>query len=258
MELHERLAALRRQKGLSQLALAEKLDVSRQAVSKWESGRSAPSTENLLRLSGLYGVPLDALVNCGLPLPEPEGGPPKRGALVRATESQWFKISFAALMAAALVCWGGKLYQAEAYGRFLYPKEAGELIAEFDGGGNMAATASLLPNISSLDRHPDFHQLPYSYQASFHGEGGFELLFEAVCLEPATVDVAHKAGRGEARLIIARGQTAVEEVRLDAGPWTLRLEPGEYRFFLAVRRYTGEVGLELDWPSRPGPPAGTA
>ena len=70
MELHERLAALRKKKGLSQLVLAEALDVSRQAVSKWESGRSAPSTENLLRLSAIYGVPVDVLVNCALPLPE--------------------------------------------------------------------------------------------------------------------------------------------------------------------------------------------
>lgn len=247
MELHERLAALRKKRGLSQLALAEALDVSRQAVSKWESGRSVPSTENLLRLSGIYGVSLDVIVNCALPLPEPEAG--KKGLLARITEYRWYKISFSVLVAALLVSLGGKFYQAEAYGRFLYPKEAHELIAEFDSGGNMAVTASLVPNTFSLVRHPDFPGIPLSYQASLHGENGFEFLFEAVCPESVTAVITPRAGRGDARLIVARGQQAVAEIRLEEGPQTLSLEPGEYRFFLAARGYTGEISLELAWPS---------
>ena len=62
MKLEERLTALRKKKGLSQLELAEVLGVSRQAVSRWEVGASAPGMENLLALSRLYGVPLDELV----------------------------------------------------------------------------------------------------------------------------------------------------------------------------------------------------
>lgn len=62
MELHEKLIRLRKQKGLSQLELAEVLDVSRQAISKWEVGAAVPSTENLRGLSNLYGVSLDYLV----------------------------------------------------------------------------------------------------------------------------------------------------------------------------------------------------
>lgn len=61
-EMGVRLEALRRGRGLSQLELAERLDTSRQAVSKWETGASLPSTENLLALSALYGVTLDELV----------------------------------------------------------------------------------------------------------------------------------------------------------------------------------------------------
>lgn len=45
MELKEKLVALRKEKGLTQSAVAEKLDVSRQAISRWESGIALPSTE---------------------------------------------------------------------------------------------------------------------------------------------------------------------------------------------------------------------
>ena len=57
------LTEARRQSGLSQQEVAEALDVSRQAVSRWETGAAAPSTENLVELARLYGATLDALVN---------------------------------------------------------------------------------------------------------------------------------------------------------------------------------------------------
>lgn len=63
MELKDKLAELRNKKGLSQIAAAEALNVSRQAISRWETGASAPSTENLIELSRLYGVSVDELVN---------------------------------------------------------------------------------------------------------------------------------------------------------------------------------------------------
>lgn len=62
MELKEKLVALRKEKGLTQLAVAEKLDVSRQAISRWESGVVLPSTDNLRCLSSLYEVPIDYLL----------------------------------------------------------------------------------------------------------------------------------------------------------------------------------------------------
>ncbi len=63
MELKEKLVALRKKKGLSQLELAEMVKVSRQAVSRWEAGSAVPSTTNLQYLSGLYDVPLEYLLN---------------------------------------------------------------------------------------------------------------------------------------------------------------------------------------------------
>ncbi len=63
MKLDEKLIYLRKEKGLTQLELAEAVKVSRQAVSKWESGGGIPSTENLRGLSELYGVSVDYLLN---------------------------------------------------------------------------------------------------------------------------------------------------------------------------------------------------
>ena len=60
--LAERICMLRRKNGLSQEQLAEKLGVSRQSVSKWESGASTPELEKLLALSDCFGMTLDELV----------------------------------------------------------------------------------------------------------------------------------------------------------------------------------------------------
>lgn len=62
VEIAQRLAAMRREKGYSQEALASKLGLSRQAVSKWERAESQPDTGNLIALADLYGVTLDELV----------------------------------------------------------------------------------------------------------------------------------------------------------------------------------------------------
>lgn len=65
MELMDTLQFYRKRQGLSQVELAEALDVSRQTISKWETGAALPSAENLLALSRLYGVPVDALLKGG-------------------------------------------------------------------------------------------------------------------------------------------------------------------------------------------------
>ncbi len=58
----KKLTALRKHFSLSQEALAEKIGVSRQAISKWERGEASPDTDNLMMLSSLYGVSLDDLL----------------------------------------------------------------------------------------------------------------------------------------------------------------------------------------------------
>lgn len=63
MDLQTKLVSLRKQKGLTQLDLADKLNVSRQAISRWEVGAAVPSTDNLKVLSELYEVSVDYLLN---------------------------------------------------------------------------------------------------------------------------------------------------------------------------------------------------
>ncbi len=65
--LGNKLYELRKQAGLSQEAFAEKLGVSRQAVSKWECGASLPDTDNLITIANLYNISLDELI--GRPAP---------------------------------------------------------------------------------------------------------------------------------------------------------------------------------------------
>lgn len=63
MNLTEKLIYLRKKQRLTQVELAEKLDVSRQAVSKWESEVTVPSLDNLKTLGKFYGVSMDYLLN---------------------------------------------------------------------------------------------------------------------------------------------------------------------------------------------------
>lgn len=62
MELRDKLILLRKEKELSQADLAEILNVSRQAISRWEVGTSVPSMDNLSALSRLYNVSVDSLM----------------------------------------------------------------------------------------------------------------------------------------------------------------------------------------------------
>lgn len=63
MTLGEKLTQARKAAELTQADVAAKLNVSRQAVSRWESGQSKPSTQKLLALGALYGVSIDQLLN---------------------------------------------------------------------------------------------------------------------------------------------------------------------------------------------------
>ena len=62
MEFHERLLEVRKKAGMTQSDLAEKLDVSRQAVSRWEMGTAKPEFENLIAISNIFGVSIDYLL----------------------------------------------------------------------------------------------------------------------------------------------------------------------------------------------------
>lgn len=71
MEFNNKLYELRKQKGFSQEELANRLNVSRQTVSKWEVGDSTPDMEKLVAISDLFGISLDELVLDKAPEPAP-------------------------------------------------------------------------------------------------------------------------------------------------------------------------------------------
>ncbi len=83
MKLSDKILALRKKEGMSQEDLAERLHVSRQAVSRWEMGSAQPEASNILQLSRLFGVTADYLLDDGQEVPAtvtaPEGGKNRAG-----------------------------------------------------------------------------------------------------------------------------------------------------------------------------------
>lgn len=62
MSLGEKIFKLRKEKGISQEALAEQIGTTRQAISKWENNQGFPETEKLLQLSNIFEVSTDYLL----------------------------------------------------------------------------------------------------------------------------------------------------------------------------------------------------
>ena len=84
MEFGEKLQMLRKARGWSQEELAQQINVSRQALSKWESGASIADTENVIALSRLFGVSTDYLL-----LSESETTSAPAAGSAPAKESKW-------------------------------------------------------------------------------------------------------------------------------------------------------------------------
>ncbi|WP_041102153.1 helix-turn-helix domain-containing protein, partial [Bacillus badius] len=62
MNLGEQLQSLREGKNMSREELAQEMNVSRQAVYKWENNKGYPDIENLIKLSEFYNITLDELI----------------------------------------------------------------------------------------------------------------------------------------------------------------------------------------------------
>ncbi len=87
MNLREKLIILRKENGWSQEDFAEKLEVSRQAISRWENGTALPDAQNILRISKLFNVTADYLLNdgyeCEMDIPSAEAVTKETKPLVR-------------------------------------------------------------------------------------------------------------------------------------------------------------------------------
>lgn len=86
MKLSEKITALRMGQKLSQEDVAEKLEVSRQSVSKWETGQSVPELDKIVKLAGLFGVSVDELVRDG---EAPRPAPPQDEAQQKVSYVGW-------------------------------------------------------------------------------------------------------------------------------------------------------------------------
>lgn len=86
MILGEKLSFLRKQNGFSQEELADRLNITRQSVSKWENGLAIPELDALIALSNLYHIPIDRIVRnddeCNISLKKGTNGTPEKAELV--------------------------------------------------------------------------------------------------------------------------------------------------------------------------------
>lgn len=100
MELRDRLAALRMERGMRQSDLARELGVTRQTVSRWEQGLMTPSTDRLIDVARVFHMSLDELVNGGPPAPEGVEAPPPADG--EAPGKRGWKIAAGVVLAACL------------------------------------------------------------------------------------------------------------------------------------------------------------
>ena len=105
MKFEEKLTTLRKKAGMSQEDLAERLNVSRQAISRWELGSTLPDAPNLLKLSDLFGVSIDYLLRDGEEeerSASPENEPSQKAAGKATKRRQFYLVACIAWLIAAV------------------------------------------------------------------------------------------------------------------------------------------------------------
>ena len=106
MNMADRIQSLRKAKGISQEELAERMGVSRQAVSKWESGQSIPDLEKIILMSDFFEVTTDYLLKGTEPAKDQE-------QKSKALASKILYIASTALVAIGLFCAFGGWYEKQ-------------------------------------------------------------------------------------------------------------------------------------------------
>ncbi len=133
MTLGEKLQNLRREKGISQDRLAELLDVSRQAVSKWERDEAMPETDKVVRLSEVFSVSIDYLLKDAPPLRPQPRTPAEPGdffsQVVRLFKTRGYMLGY------LLIAWGVFDLVTIAFARLAWSKmlgAAGNMVTYMD------------------------------------------------------------------------------------------------------------------------------
>lgn len=159
MTLEKKLVRLRKKEGMSQADVSEKLDVSRQAVSRWESGDSRPSTENLQALCKLYNVKLDDLLdesNEEVPIENTEC---QKAEIYYPSNYNDFKVSFAITAEGN----GGKRGEVYLIGVGLYDSQHENRRIYFYDAASISLTGKVSWNCSDTfeDKLTEFCYLRY-------------------------------------------------------------------------------------------------
>ncbi len=138
MSLAKKMIELRKQQNLSQQDLADRLGVSRQAISRWETGAVQPLADSVKSLAQVFQVSTDYLLNDDLddptPLPTAQPAPPQEKPKSARKHRKWL-LALAALAAAAvlvLVTAAGTAYYLQWKER--QPVPASEMLTEKDDG----------------------------------------------------------------------------------------------------------------------------
>lgn len=138
VETANRLQNLRKKNGYSQEELAEKIGISRQAVSKWERAEASPDTDNLILLARLYGVTLDELLNTeSVPMPNSEGISLSKDYYTNNSDD------------GEIYPEGHPKYSAPNYGDVMPQNSANGAESVGNGGGNTANSANNAENVGN-------------------------------------------------------------------------------------------------------------
>ena len=144
MKLSLKLYSLRKNRGLSQEQLAEELGVSRQAISKWESGTAFPESEKLIALSEYFGVSTDYLLkddaDCEIGAKEPPRVKNNRGT------SDAMGVVFCILGFVALIAFGALMI----INPDISDSVAGSSVVTVDGRGLMLIVSVVLVAIGAV------------------------------------------------------------------------------------------------------------
>ena len=169
MTFEERLVQLRKARGMSQEELAEKVGVSRQAVSKWETGDAQPDYVKLMALADALEVSLDDL--CGRPTPSAPAGQAAPAPESAPKRKRWV-FWLAAALAAVLLLGVGVLIGSRIASGSVRPQDVTVSNVEFYTYDSDKLFYQFVPSVIGKD---------YAYQIVFIAPDGTERVFASDC-----------------------------------------------------------------------------
>ena len=146
LKQEERLRRLREEHGVLQEELADQLNVSRQTISKWETGKSSPSLENLRLLSQLWSIPIEGILDDDWKPPEEK---PPEVHVVEVPVSRPINYRLCALLAALILAVGIMI------GALFFQKRNAEEVPRSDLESEVISSSEILEYMPMLPLSPE-------------------------------------------------------------------------------------------------------